>query len=329
MTTTPADAAHTPTLPPPPAVAPRVLPTGIWLQVYLDKVQGSRDQQDVALVRAAQLYGRCVTGLVVHGFVPATGNANGAVNPARVLAWAQRLRAVGSQLALAWGLSADGDYPRDRYRGGYMATCAGVPGVRFTAIDAEGKFEDDATDKQSAREMGAAFRRVAPDAVVIDQPWMLPTKHWSGFPYEELAAWIDASAPQFYYGAYARQLGRDRVRVMRPRFAAAWDRLEARLGPRARPRRVTLEGYGWGDRFADHVTEMLARPLTLLWCEPWPDDATHRALLVVAELARRGFTGPDAVARFQASVALGADGIVGKDTLAALGLAAPSQPSGR
>lgn len=73
---------------------------------------------------------------------------------------------------------------------------------------------------------------------------------------------------------------------------------------------------------ADTIAMAVRYPTCALWAIPTRSDAHGRAaFLVLCELHRRGFWGEDAVQRFQASVGLEADGVVGPATARELGLA--------
>ena len=73
---------------------------------------------------------------------------------------------------------------------------------------------------------------------------------------------------------------------------------------------------------ADTTAAILAQPLACLWALHTRADAHGRAaLLASCELWRRGFRGTDAVARYQSSVGLQPDGVIGPATARMLGLA--------
>lgn len=72
---------------------------------------------------------------------------------------------------------------------------------------------------------------------------------------------------------------------------------------------------------SDSIAFALRYPLTSWWAAPSRMDAQGRsAFLAVCAMRRLGFSGADAVQRFQRSAGLVADGIAGPKTLAALGL---------
>jgi len=73
---------------------------------------------------------------------------------------------------------------------------------------------------------------------------------------------------------------------------------------------------------ADTTAAILAQPLACLWALHTRADAHGRAaLLASCELWRRGYRGVDAVARFQGTVGLRPDGVLGPVTAEKLGLA--------
>jgi len=150
-------------------------------------------------------------------------------------------------------------------------------------LDAEGAWEDEASDVAKAHAFYTAFRTWrdrAKGKVVIDQPWPKPTVHWSRFPWEDFSACVDAHAPQDYYNDWKSNYGVDRYRKLVPIFNAAWTKLQVRLAAEGlkRPRWSTIQGYGWDDIQADLAAclNLSATMPLLVWSEPFPSDSFMR-----------------------------------------------------
>jgi len=307
------------------AVAVRANPLrkGLHCQVYLDKLRGEGHAAKLVSFNAecATLAAAGFVGVVCHGFVGGfTADSFG-----DYAAIAQR---NGLQCAAAFGLGQSNSH-NPVAAGKWMARVALHRLCGALLVDAEGAWEDEASDRPAAAAMGAAFRELAPDVFVVDQPWPVPTLHGS-FPDKEFAGWIDASARQYYFNDWK---GRDRVKRLSAWFNGAVTTLLRRLGGLARPQLFTIQGYGWADILADCVALLLqhqAEPM-FVWSEPLPDAAFLRCTRAVLKLAVLGYTGPGAVLAFQRAHNAGArevaqrnpallteDGRCGPLTLAAL-----------
>lgn len=273
------------------AARPCPLRPGLHVQVYLDKLPGADHAAHVRAFAAecARLAADGVVGVVAHGFPGFTR--------ADFEDYALAAGRCGLQCSVAFGLS---DYwskhAEDAAR--RIAAVACSPFCAALFLDAEGGWENEAGDRVAATALGRVLRELLPDVWICDQPWPVPTLHGS-FPDAEFAAFIDASARQFYFNDWRAQLGRSRVRVLLERFTRSVATLLRRIGP---VRQLwTVQGYGWDDVPADLVDVLLRHadePL-IVWSEPEPDDSFRRCARAAQTLARLGYVGPDAVQRFQ------------------------------
>jgi hypothetical protein len=254
----------------------RKLPAGIYIQVFRGKVPGSTRTQRLALYTAKvrEFASLGAKGIAHHGF--STELTADALRDLTGIC-----RDNGMRSLAAFGMDSSDPAGKGERIGRVLESdhCDGV------LLDAEGAFEDtaDGDDKAHARAFASTFlshRNAVPHKIVCDQPWMLPTVHWSKWPWEEFADCVDARAPQWYWNDFSRQYGRDRVAKMAPKCGAAWDKLNARLARTGHKRPVwgTLQGYAWSD-IPDELATALKRSTTeplFVWCEPWPDDAFMR-----------------------------------------------------
>ncbi|HSN30000.1 MAG TPA: hypothetical protein VLT45_27120 [Kofleriaceae bacterium] len=248
------------------------LTPGLYVQVYRAKVPGAARPQRLMLLDAhAQEWARLgAKGIAWHGF-----STELTIDAMRDLTAICRNHSLVS--LAAYGMDSSDPTGKGERIGRVLESdvCDGV------VLDAEGAWEDDADgdDREHARRFASTFlphRQHAPGKPVIDQPWPVPTVHWS-WPWEEFAECVDARAPQYYVNDWTSTFGRDRFARCVGKFDEAWRRLDARLTPtgHARPRVWTIQGYGWGDIRADLATALKraqTEPL-IVWCEPFPDDA--------------------------------------------------------
>lgn len=86
------------------------------------------------------------------------------------------------------------------------------------------------------------------------------------------------------------------------------------------PWKIGLTSQLYARSLNDQVRTLVAEPEQRLWTWNQANATARRALLVVEALLARGFTGAGAVASFQRAAALTIDGIVGPQTLGALGV---------
>lgn len=290
------------------------LAPGLYIQPYRDAIRG--DHLD-ALKRALDVWG---SSPQVKGIAPHSVNLE--MSEAEYAPLAAEARARGLACLAAFGL---GDSFPERY-GTRIARFALRDDCDGVVFDMEGAWENERDDRDDARQMFAAFRRDAPRATAVDQPWFAPTLH-SSFPWKETAEAVDLRCPQVYCNDFKSRFGRERYAKVEKWHRDSWSTMERRWSAARipiRPVSRTIQGYAWDDIPADLVLTLLthatAAPV-FVWCDPFPAPSFLRGLDAVDALRARGFTGHDAVADFQrADGTLTADNRCGPKTLARLGL---------
>jgi hypothetical protein len=158
-------------------------------------------------------------------------------------------RARGLLALAAYGMDSD-DAAGKGKRIGAVARLAECDAV---VLDAEGRWEDEsrAAEGAHADALRKALRDAAPDAYVIDQPWPVPTLHWSRFPYEEFARCVNAHAPQFYFNDWkGPEPLPPPVRALRGLVG------EARGAPRRRAARAPALPHDAGVRLGRHPRDL-------------------------------------------------------------------------
>lgn len=292
------------------------LPAGRYVQVYLDSLRGGLDSKIKLLIpKLDKLKQLKIKGILWH---VASYEDVTKFTP-EVFKKLAKLCSERQMLALA----AFGLRPTNpAVDGAHIGLIANLPECFAVVFDMEGAWEVK-DGKIKAIELGTAFRKVAPDALALDQPWADPTYHWSAFPWEETAEFIDIRMPQFYVNNWMKQHGAKRYEICWTRFVNAWEKLKKRLEPKKlwKPVMYTIQGYKWV--FKDLVNCLTSNPTLFIWSDPLPDDVCMAALQVVAALEAKNFHGPNAVRDFQASVGLVADNIYGPQTASKLGLPPP------
>jgi hypothetical protein len=298
------------------------LPTGIYVQIYLDAVHGNTKQQKMQKISDAvdRLKTLGVKGILWH---QASYEKVADLSVARF----KELSLICSQRGLlslaAWGLR-DSTPEQD---GAHIGLIANLPECFGVVFDMEGAWENEKIDKEKAVQIGKAFRKVSPNSLAFDQPWPEPPQHWTMFPWEETASFIDVRAPQDYYNDWTKKYGAERYKKLLPIFETGWKRLEdRRLKPKGlvRPRIKTIQGYKWNGIFSDLVNCLLINPTLFVWSEPFPDALFMCALEVVSKLNGSHFTGPNAVRLFQHSVGLTETDVCDDLVLAKLGIVLPT-----
>lgn len=269
----------------------KTLGKGLYIQVYRGAMKGTPAEKTAKLVAAMDKWKALgVTGVAWHGFV-------GDLSVAEFAKVTKLCKDRGMKSLAAFGLGST----RPVDYGNWIGDLANAPDCDGVVFDMEGAWEDEQADKAKAKLMGDTFRAKAPNALAIDQPWPVPTLHWSMFPWEESAEFIDIRAPQYYCNNWRNQWGKEAYEKCWKWFDESWVKLNARLAPKnlVRPVIPTIQGYYWD--LTDLVNCLTSFDTMIVWSEPFPDatflvglDAWHR-------LQSLGFTGPKAVEAFQAS----------------------------
>jgi hypothetical protein len=144
--------------------------------------------------------------------------------------------------------------------------------------DLEGKGEDEAARHEwlhamdYVRELRRLYLPFIRSKLLFDQPWPVPTKHWSKFPYEPYAGICRAHAEQDYIEDWIGVYRHERVEECIPMFDRAWGVLDGRLSSQRlkRARWHTIQGYGYGDGVVDglrfYLTKSRSMPI-FVWTE--------------------------------------------------------------
>jgi hypothetical protein len=255
----------------------RTLPEGIFVQSYRGKIPGASHQKrlDYAARQLDVLAGAGIRGVFWHGF-------SVEMTPEIFSDWARLCTQRNLLACAAFGLDATDAAGK----GMRMSRVAKLPECTAIALDAEGAY--DRNQQASALAMGKAFRALAPNALVLDQSWPVPTVHM-GFPYEQFAGFrdahaayvefVDLHAEQRYCNDWLRQWGARRYQLCEQLFDKAEARLDEILPPEARrPHIRTIQGHGWADIPGD-LDDCLSRHKTMLvWSEPFPSPDFVAAL---------------------------------------------------
>lgn len=282
------------------------LPSGRYIQIYRDKIPGNdRSAKLLSLESQLDRYKTLgITGILWHGFTKE-------LTPSVFKPLAKLCSDRGLLALAAFGL--DSENPEGK--GKRIALVANMPECFATVFDMEGDWENEKTDKENALAMGNVFRANAPLALAIDQPWPVPTLHWSLFPWEESAMFVDLRAPQFYVNNYQKLYGGSRYEKCWAWYISAWKKLNERLSKSnlVKPMFPTIQGYGW--ILSDLIHCLTNNPTLFIWSEPYPDEVFMNGLEIEQKLKAIGFTGPDAVKNYQSSVGLKADNVCGPLTI--------------
>lgn len=308
------------------------VPAGVHLQLYRGAMRGGRPQLLGYLDECARLYAAgAIAGVVLHGFPQELEKA------AKGLA--DECRSRGLHLGFSYGLDGtrdnDGTELTALEKGACMGRVAAAHPDTWTVLDLEGKWDTDGGDgmnEATALAMVRKLRELAPDTVLIDQPWPMPDQHggpravarligeggpWQGYPLDEIAEAVDARAPQLYWTNWKDKGRYERVRAWSNKEWATADKALAPAGL-VRPRTVTVQGYGHDPDpwcLADCLLAHREVP-SIMWCDPWPEALTLRVLQAVATLRARGYAAPGTdhraeVRRFQSDAGLKVDGWLG------------------
>ena len=283
------------------------LQKGIYIQIYRGAIHAKTHKDFIDQIEAKLVLFKSlgVAGVLMHGFTSE-------MDTVKFKELADLTHKHGLLCLAAYGL--DSSDPAGK--GQRMGRVAAMPECDALVLDMEGAWENEASDKVSAVLMGKEIKKLAPNALIIDQPWPVPTYHWSSFPWEETAAYVDIRAPQYYAMDWLSTYGKDAYEKCFPWFDASWAKLDQRLAAKGlvKPEIKTIQGYKW---FLDDLCDCIMKYDTIfVWCEPWPDDTTIKAIQVVNKIKSLGFT---SIADYQKSVGLTPDGKVGPLTLQKLG----------
>ena len=289
----------------------RTLDPGIYIQPYMAKVK-SLASLNTELDKWKQLG---ISGMVSHGFV-------GDLDSKKFAKYTKLCKDRGVKSMAAFGLNS----LDPRGKGDWIGKVAQTPGCDGIVFDMEGAWEDEKEDKKKAKEMGDVYRSFAPNMLTIDQPWPIPTVHWSMFPWEETSRWIDVRADQRYVNNWRKQWNRDAYEKFEAWHKKEWAKLEDRLrkvDPSLVKQHIpTFQGYFW--IFSDAVKAVCEYPCMIVWCEPFPEKEFMFAIETKNKLASLGFIGPGAVRDFQkAAGGLAVDNDCGEKTIGKLGLTPP------
>jgi hypothetical protein len=301
-------------------MATKTLPTGRYVQIYRGAVRGnSKAEKRTSIAQTLdKLKAVGVKGIVWHGF-------SNELTPNVFLELAAIATARGLLSLASFG---DGDSDPDGF-GRRVGAIANLPECVGVVLDMEGIWENEQDDKADAIKLGKALREVAPDALVIDQPWPVPNLH-NSFPWDETAAYVDIRAPQYYVNNWIGSKGKDRYSFCWNWFEESWKKRNDKYAQKGlvKPMIKTIQGYKWF--FKDLVHCLTSNPTLIVWSEPYPDQVFMAGLAVVQKLESLGFTGPEAVKAFQTNWnrthpqdQIGIDNIIGPMTMSKLGLPPP------
>jgi hypothetical protein len=302
----------------------RTLPSGRYVQIYRGAVRGSNKAEKRASIAnvVGQLKNLGVKGIVWHGF-------SNELTPTVF----KELTAICTPLGLLSLASfGDGDSDPEGF-GRRVGVIANLPECAGVVLDMEGIWENESDDKSDAIKLGKALREVAPNALVLDQPWPVPNLH-SSFPWDETAAYVDVRAPQYYVNNWISSKGKDRYSFCWKWFEESWKKRNDKYAQKGlvKPMIKTIQGYKW--YFKDLVHCLTSNPTLIIWSDPYPDQVFMAGLAVVQKLESLGFTGSEAVKAFQMKWneehpqdQIGIDNIIGPMTMTKLGLPSPPPSS--
>lgn len=216
------------------------------------------------------------------------------------------------------------------------AAAAGAEAIMWNA-EANWKTPPESSDRARLREaisealkaVRAAYPQLLQWHTAFDHPSFHTTYPW--------AAWLGndspilLSAPQVYAAGAAGDAGlahRGALPAREARALASWRDGVRNLGirPDAPDGPADLTDVDWAPYYqlhhvsrTDTIAGATRRPLSFGWALPTrSDDEGRDAFVLASYLIRAGFTGENAIKRFQTTAGLTTDGIVGPKTTAAI-----------
>lgn len=256
--------------------AAQKLPPGLYGQPYLDICPSERD----FAIYCGQWKAAGGVGMCVHG----TSVRLAQVYPR----YAGIIVDAGLIPVCVAGLDSSDPKGKAQRLGAILAR----DDCRALGHDLEGKGEDEAAPQEwsHAMEYVRELLRVAGPFVrsklCFDQPWPVPTKHWSRFPYEPYAAICGAHAEQDYIEDWINVYHHERVEKCITMFDRAWATLDARLSQQKlkRARWHTIQGYGYSDGVVDGLRYYLAKSRSMpifVWTEWKATDIVMREIRAI------------------------------------------------
>jgi hypothetical protein len=238
------------------------LPAGLYGQPYLAKVPSERE----FAVYCSEWKAAGGVGMCVH--------SNSVDLAKRYSRFAGIIVDEGLVPVCVAGLDSDDPVGKAQRLGAILAR----DDCRALGHDLEGRGEDEAAphEWQHAMDYVRELRRLhLPEIrskLLFDQPWPVPTKHWSRFPYEPYSAVCHAHAEQDYVEDWITVYHHERFEKCLPMFDHSWSVLDARLSSQRlkRARWHTIQGYGYGDGMLDGLRYYLVKSLTapvFVWTE--------------------------------------------------------------
>jgi hypothetical protein len=252
------------------------LPAGLYGQPYLAKVTSERE----FAVYCSEWKRAGGVGMCVH--------SNSVDLAKRYPRFAGIIVDEGLVPVCVAGLDSDDPVGKAQRLGAILAR----DDCRALGHDLEGKGEDEAAPHEwqhamdYVRELRRLHRPVDRSKLCFDQPWPVPTKHWSKFPYEPYAGICRAHAEQDYEEDWITVYRHERHEKCLPMFDHSWSVLDARLSSQRlkRARWHTIQGYGHSDGMLDGLRYYLAKSLTMpvfVWTEWRATDLVMREIRAI------------------------------------------------
>lgn len=303
------------------------LPQGIIFQLYRGAIHGKTKKEKLQKISEQLDLFKSLgcTAVVMHGSVD---RQHDLMDVNSFLELEALCDTKGLICIASFGLDSENPVLKGQKMGEVVAASKS----KILILDMEGLWEDEASDKESAKLMGQEIRKLAPDALIIDQPWPIPTVHWSKFPWEETADYVDIRSPQLYVNNYRKTWGKDAYEKFWAWHEKSWAELDKRLIQKGKGKSVkihTIQGYFWLSEDLINCLTKYDNSTLIVWCDWKPTDDTIFCINVMLKLKSLGFTGEFAVKNYQKSTngKLVADNICGPKTLKELGMVPPTSPT--